>query len=286
MRNAISLRAVSRHRLGEMLRFSLPLLPAAASVWLMNSASTYFLSAYCKRDEVGLYQVGSTIASILALFTMAFTQAWGSFALSMAEKPFAKQLYALVGELFTVLGLFGALMVSAFAPLLLALFTTHAYAASRNVVGILAMNAIILGVPQVISIGFALTKQNGPYAKAVGLGAAVTVPLFLLLIPRFGKEGAALAVLAGNGLVPVYILWVSQRIYPLPYALKRMGLSSALILCAIAADMAMDNAKGSQAYDAFTWGRKVVVTLGLFVALAVVYVRQLPKAFGKQAEFA
>jgi O-antigen/teichoic acid export membrane protein len=269
MRGVISVRAVSGERLRAMLRYSLPLVPSGIAFWLMNSASAYFLNAYCPREEVGFYQVGNTFASIVSLFTLAFVQAWGSFALSIATRSIAKDLYAFVGEVFVVFGLFIAFVVSVAAPTLLGVFATHRYAPARNVVGLLALNAIILAAPQVISIPFALVKKAGPYALAVGVGAAVTVPMFFLLVPRFGKEGAAIAVLLGNGLVPIFVFRSAQRLYPLPYAIGRMALGSALVIAAFLIDIFLD-ARGSP-LASYVVLRKTALVVGVLSCLAIAY---------------
>ena len=51
-------------RLREMLSFATPLVPAALSFWLMNSAGSYFIQHYVDKTEVGLYQLGNSLASV------------------------------------------------------------------------------------------------------------------------------------------------------------------------------------------------------------------------------
>jgi O-antigen/teichoic acid export membrane protein len=281
LREIVSMRAARAARLREMLRFSLPLVPASVLFWLMNSAASYFLNAYCAREEVGLYQIGGSIAGVLAMGTWAFIQAWGAFALSIADRPIAKTIYAVVGELFTVGGLFAALVLSVFAPLVLAIFTTPRYAGARNVVGILAVNVVVLGVPQVITMVFALLKKNGPFAWGVTLGAAVTVPLFFLLVPRFGKEGAAVAVVLGNGLVPLYLFREAQRMYPLPYSFRRMGISVVAIGAALVADLLLD---ARLAHNQTVWPRKIALLAAAGALFAVVYRRTIAELLSRSGD--
>jgi O-antigen/teichoic acid export membrane protein len=266
LRDPILLRHFEWRRLKEMVRFGAPLVPAALSFWVMNSAATYVLNAYCPRSEVGLYQVGATIASGLGLFTTAFNQAWGPFALSIARRDAARTFYASIGEFFTIGGLVLAFFVSACAPLLLRIFATEKYESSRIVVGLLALNVVLLAVPQVITIPLAILKKNGPYARAVGCGAILTVPLLFILVPRFGKTGAALAVLVGNGFVPIYLFIVTQRLYPLPYAGRRLVITVAAALAALGLDMLLDLAS-----IAYPWSRKIVIALILVVILIIAY---------------
>jgi O-antigen/teichoic acid export membrane protein len=69
-----------KSRLKEMLRFSLPMIPAALSFWLLNSTDAYFLLYFKDQTEVGLFSIGASLATGVSLFTGAFQQAWGPCA--------------------------------------------------------------------------------------------------------------------------------------------------------------------------------------------------------------
>lgn len=77
---------MSLQRLKEMLKFSLPLFPASIAYWTINLSGLFFLNKYCDKSEVGLYQIGTSFASAVALITGAFQSAWGPFAYSIYKK--------------------------------------------------------------------------------------------------------------------------------------------------------------------------------------------------------
>ena len=55
-------------RLKAMLRFSVPLIPALVAWWVIHVVDRYFLQAYTTTTQVGLYEIGYSIAAAIAWF--------------------------------------------------------------------------------------------------------------------------------------------------------------------------------------------------------------------------
>ena len=222
-RKWINLRFFSKQRLKEMIKFSAPLVPATIMYWLMNTASVYFIKIYIKDNaEIGLYQVGASVANILSLCTWAFFQAWTPFALSVSKQDNAKRIYSFVFELYCVVGFFIALSLMLTSRDILLIFTNTGYLGAATVLGLLAINVVLVGMPNILAIANNLAKKNMSYAIAIGLGSIVTIILFMILIPAYGKEGAAIAMIAGNFFIPVFLAFRAQRIYYIPYNFLRI----------------------------------------------------------------
>ena len=221
----ISFKHFSGLRLREMIKLSASLVPATVLYWLMNTASVYFLKMHGKDNaEIGLYQVGASVANVLSLATWAFFQAWSPFALSVSKQTNAKDIYRFVFELYCVGGFFIAFSLMLMGRDILTFFTHPDYLGASTVLGLLAINVILLGTPSILAIANNLVKQNTPYAIAISLGSAITVILFLLLIPGYGKEGAAVSMIIGNLAVPLYLVFKTQKLYHVPYNFVRIIL--------------------------------------------------------------
>jgi O-antigen/teichoic acid export membrane protein len=229
-RQWIQLSSFSKQRVREMIRFSAPLVPATILYWLMNTASVYFLKAYVKDNaEIGLYQVGASVANILSLITWAFFQAWTPFALSVTKQENAGRIYSFIFELYCVAGFFIALSLMLTSADILLIFTHSGYLGAATVLGLLAINVVLVGMPNILAIANNLVKKNNSYAVAIAIGSVVTVLLFMVLIPRFGKEGAALSMIAGNLVIPVFLGYKAQKLYYIPYNFLRIALVVALL---------------------------------------------------------
>lgn len=225
-----------KERLRVMLKFALPMIPAAISYWLLNNTDSYFIAYFTKSThEVGLFGIGAMVASGLALFTGAFQQAWGPFAFSIINNPDAKNVYANVFLLYGYfIGLLAALLML-YAPEILMIFTTSDYYDSAWVAGILGYNLLFIGMSYIAIIGTTIVKSTKPYGYAMLYATLFTVLLNVILIPRFGKEGSALATVVAQVMVPVYLFYIGQKVYPIPYKFAHVSLVIITLLIIVVA---------------------------------------------------
>lgn len=210
-------RRFERRLLGAMLRYSLPMVPTALFSWVIALADRFFVARYWNTTEVGLYSIGIAIGAVLTLVTGAFQNAWSAFAFSIKEQPDAPRTYALVLDAYLVGTCFVALGLSVFAPEALRLLTTPDYYPAANVVPWIAIGYVMVGLFQITGIGAMLVRNTRPLFTAFAVAAAVNVVLNFVLIPRYGRLGAAIATLVAQTVLPVYLLYRSQALYPIPY---------------------------------------------------------------------
>jgi O-antigen/teichoic acid export membrane protein len=207
----------SLKRLREMLKYATPLIPTSLAFWVLSSSAVYALQIFRSPAEIGLFQIGSSIAGGVALIVGAFQMAWGPFAFSILNKPEAKDTYSAVLTIYTLVTCSLALLVALFAKEILMVLTTSQYFEAATVAGILAFHAILSGFTYISSIGISIVKKTSPMAVAVMMAALITPVFYFFLIPLLGKEGAALSNLIGYIIVPVILFYKSQKLYKIPY---------------------------------------------------------------------
>lgn len=214
----LSFKYFNKERFRAMFKFALPFIPAALSYWLLNNTDAYFITYFTKSTaEVGLFGIGAMMASVLSLFTGAFQQAWGPFAFSIIDNPDAKKIYSNVFLLYGyIMGLLAALLML-FAPEALMIFTTPEYYDSAWVAGILGYNLVLIGFSYIAIIGISIKKSTAPYGMAMLYATIITIILNIILIPKYGKEGSALATVFAQILVPAYLFYIGQKVYPIRY---------------------------------------------------------------------
>jgi len=204
-------------RLKEMLEYGLPLVPAAIASWVTISSDRFILQMFHDNSEVGLYSVAATIASGVALITGAFRMAWGPFAFSIYREKESIDVYSEVLSLYALFGCLLGTIVSLFSPLLLRVLTTHEYFQAASCIPFLAFSFIIIGSTYIVAIGSGIVKRSKPIAIGIFIGATVNIILNFVLIPRYGKEGAAIATLVSYIGVFAYRYPVSQKDYHIPF---------------------------------------------------------------------
>lgn len=232
MRKTLGITHFRLPRLKEMLKYSAPLVPASISFWLFNSASAYFINHFTSKSQVGLYQIGTSIAAICGLIFWAFLQAWTPLGLSIHKQPGAKAIYSMVFDLYCALGACLVLFIFLFAPEILSVLTTEAYLNAALIAGILSLNIFIANIAQITSIGCAIAKTNIPYLIGVIMGAVTSLIMYFILIPSYGKEGAGISTVSGSIVLVTYVTYRAQKLYNIPYKVKK-NLILLLIMLAL-----------------------------------------------------
>ncbi|MDF1544059.1 MAG: oligosaccharide flippase family protein [bacterium] len=204
-------------RLKEMLRFSLPLVPAGLAIWVRMSSDRFIIQLFQSQSEVGLYTVAFQVASAVALFTTAFGFAYGPFAFSILKEEQAPKVYAKVFDLYAVLGILLVTSLSLFVDLAFQLFTTKDYYAAAVCVPPLAYSFVVYGALTIASLGPSIVKQSGPVAKAILIAAGLSLAFNFSLVPLWGKEAASYSNLIASLSGVIYLFAASQKRYRIEY---------------------------------------------------------------------
>lgn len=174
---------------------------------------------------LGIYGANAKLAVFMVLVIQAFKYAAEPFFFLQAAKSDAKQTYAEVMKYFVILGL----AIFLFVCLYIDIFKYFVgrggsrYHEGLGIVPILLLANLFLGIFYNLSIWYKLKDKTSLGAYVSVLGAGITIGLNMLLIPRFGYAAAAWTKLICYGFMVALSYWMGQKIYPIPYPLKRMG---------------------------------------------------------------
>jgi O-antigen/teichoic acid export membrane protein len=94
------------------------------------------------------------------------------------------------------------------------------------------------------------------------ISAIILVLLNFQLIPALGKEGAALAICISQFIVPIYMFYRSNKVYPIPYKFKVATLITFYLLAVSIAGRLIDT--GNVWYN-------IVIKLGILLSSVVVF---------------
>lgn len=180
----------------ELLAYGKPLILYSTGSWINNAADRYLVLYLCGAAVNGLYGVAYKIPAILMVFQRVFAQAWQMSATKSYKDEDGEAFFSMMyGSYHTFMVIGCAALILLLKPIAHFLFQKDFY------------EAWILVSPLLISVIFgALTgflgsiclahKDARSMGIATGIGAALNVGLNLLLIPRFGAMGAAIATAA------------------------------------------------------------------------------------------
>jgi O-antigen/teichoic acid export membrane protein len=233
--------AFDRALLRRMNRFGLPLVPSGLALWTLNFSDRFFLARLAGQDDVGRYSLGVRIASAMVLLLVAFRTAWPAFAYSIDDDREARRTYAYVLTYLLFLASWLSLALGALAPWIVRLLARdEAFWPGANVVAPLAFGGALWGAYTVVAIGIGRLKRTQFNWVITGSAALVNVALNLVLVPRYGIEGAAAASVSAFALMFAAMAVYAQRLYPVPYQWRRvttvLGVAVALTVAARVVD--------------------------------------------------
>jgi O-antigen/teichoic acid export membrane protein len=229
----------SRSVFESVFRFGSPLVPMNLAMWVLAYSDIYLLRRLLPParalPEVGLYQYAHEICLVLVLPVTSLNLAWPQFLFANYSEPAAPRTFARVHRYFAFFMLVMASLLAIFADWLIAVVGSPDYMGSSVVIPYLAGSLVFYGFSILFSSGLYIAGKTGTLAVVVAASAALNAGLNLVLIPGFGKEGAAAATLMANAVMATAILGFSQRGYRIPFDLRRTagGLAIAFGLIGI-----------------------------------------------------
>lgn len=232
-RRTIGFRSFDRSLLAELLRFSLPLMPANLAVWALNLADRIQLQRLAGTVELGQYAAAARVALALTVVIGAFQTAWAPFAHAVRGEEgdeVARQTYSEIFTYWSMVAGWGLAAVTLLsAPYVVLTFPEQAHDAAR-VVPLLAGGIVLYGAYLIVNLAVTISKRTRLTPLVAGTAAAVTVGLNFWFIPRFGIVGAGITTVIGYGLL-LGLQWLNaQRSYPVTYEWGRVGRVAAVTL--------------------------------------------------------
>ena len=177
----------------ELLAYGRPMIAYSTGSWINNAADRYLVSLIKGVAVNGLYGVAYKIPAILTVFQRIFAQAWQMSATKSYEDDNSCEFFTLMYNAYNTFMIAGCSFLILTVRLLARLMFKKDF-----------YEAWIFVPPLLISVVFgALTgflgsiclahKDSKAMGWATGTGAAVNIILNLLLIPKYGAMGAAIA---------------------------------------------------------------------------------------------
>ena len=227
---------VRRSHAGEwpqLLKFGLPLLPVSLIAWLMSTSDRWLLVELSTAATLGLYALGARFALLINVGTEMFRKAWWPMAMdAMQDGEAGKALFRAIARGYFGVGMMGVVALTAFSPLLVRMFAGPEFRAAYPVVGILALSSILYGFQLIGGAGVWKAKKTWWATIGTAVGAAVSISLSIILIPRFGAIGAAIGTATGMFAINVVSVRAGERLWNVGLP---VGLLLAQLACASAA---------------------------------------------------
>lgn len=272
----------SRTHLRAGLAYGLPLVPHNLAWFANNLLDRFLVNGLLGLQAVGVYSMGYRLASIGMLVGMAVNQAFAPVFIEgvrAVEREEAdgrtdaadslRKRIASMGFLTVIVACLLSQVITATGREVLFVATTRQFSESWRVLAPVGGGVVAWAWYATLSQSIAYsptTVRRLPLITVAAAGANVLANL--LLIRRFGIDGAAWATFISNSLMAVLAFFLGRRLLPLPYAFGRWIAVSLFTALSLALLFAIDRSLDALVLRAAVKGVWLAVSLGATIALS------------------
>ncbi|TCZ66411.1 polysaccharide biosynthesis protein [Flaviaesturariibacter aridisoli] len=255
----------------EIILYSAPLILAGFAGMVNETFDRIMLGWWssaptleAKQGEVGIYNACYKLSILITLFIQAFRMSAEPFFFKQAQGQDPKRIYARVMKFFVLIICFMFLVVALFLDVW-KYFIGQKYWAGLGVVPVLLLANMFLGVYYNLSIWYKLSNKTAAGAWITLIGAALTLVVNYLFIPRFGYYACAWATFLCYGSMMVVSYRWGQQHYRVPYPTKKL-LAYFVITVALYGLQSAFNWIGLPAWANWIFGAALLALFSVFIA--------------------
>jgi len=201
-------------KLLEMLKYGIYFIPTLLIAFVINFSDRYFLRYFTDLETVGLYSLGYKLGMIIFfLMGQSFQQAWGAYAFQYENDKEAPLLYGRIFTIFMFISIYIAFSMALLSKEIVVVIADPRYIDAYKVIPLIAFAAVCYASDNITKIGILITKKTALLPIINFSIATLNVFLNILLIPRYGMLGAAIATAVSFSLLPIISLAISNRFY-------------------------------------------------------------------------
>lgn len=212
----------------EMIKFSIPTLPAQLSGIMLNLGDKPIVKALTNSESVSIYNANYRLGLPMMLFILAFDYAWKPFYLSNYKDPDSKKLFARVLTYITMIAAIVFLGVSFYInqivnlPFLGGKLINPIYWSGLHIVPIILAGYYFNGMYNIFAAGINISKQTKYLSYSIIIAAGYNLISNLIFVRYFGYEAAAWNTLISYLISAISVYIYSQKVYPIEYEWRRI----------------------------------------------------------------
>ena len=208
----------------RMLKYTWPVLVVGLTGMFIQNIDNMLIPFLIKIDgtvQLSIYGSAFKIGILMSLFTQSFRFAFEPYFFKSRDK--GKDAYAKIMEYFVFFGVLIFLGVTIFIDVIYLIIESNYYE-GKIIVPFVLIGFLFFGIYYNLSLWYKLTDKT-KWGSVFGItGMIITVSLNFILLPRIGILGSALALIAGYFVMMLLSYFKGQKVYYVPYNLKRIGL--------------------------------------------------------------
>jgi O-antigen/teichoic acid export membrane protein len=194
-----------RTEVRRWIAYGVPSSLGSIVLWAMIFVDRYLLAALKNAGAVGVYTIGNTLGDKVVMVPMfAFATAAAPLLITEFERNGREKVERLLRSYTRFVFLIGipciAFIAASGSKIVTMISGYHylEYAPAARVAPIVAVGSLIFALAGMANTGLAVARRTSFLIASSTIGLVVNIGANLLLIPRFGIQGAAVATPIGN----------------------------------------------------------------------------------------
>lgn len=216
--------------LKKYLRYSLPLVPAVALYWVVNSSDRYVIVHFLGLNSVGVYSGAYRVAQVLTLLIQpisfvllpAITQMWEKGEEDRARNYMGRSL-----RYYVMLAVPASAGLIAVGPNLLRLLGTAAFIVEKDLLAALVLGIFFVGLYQIVVYVLYLHEKTRLLIVIFFTVATLNLVMNIVLVPIIGILGAALTTCLSYFMQFIIVYRYSRRLFRIPVCISLVFKSMA-----------------------------------------------------------
>ena len=231
----ISWSSISPALVKDMLKYSVPMIPATIFWWITSVSDRYMVTYFAGETINGLYSAAYKIPTLLTLVSTVFMEAWQYSAVNETDttKDCIEEISGFFGSVFShyqSLMFVAASAIIALSQPFIIILCADSYFEAWRYIPFLTVSSIFSGFTAFVGSVYLVKKKSIMTFLTSMSGALINVVLNLLLIPTMEAQGAAIATLVSYFAVFVIRSVNARRYVPFSLSLPRMTVSFLVLI--------------------------------------------------------
>ena len=244
----------------SMLKYCIPLIPTIILWWIINVSDQYIVTYFNGVSVSGIYTAAYKIPNLIAIFATIFINAWQLSAVDEYDSGNKAEFFSNVFKVYSG----GLLVVGAFliagSRIITGIYLGPDYYESWHYEPVLVIATTFSNLVNFYASIYMAEKKSVLSMLTAGTGAVTNIILNLILIPKMGAYGAAVATAVSFVLVFVIRVFNTKKFVNIKIDYVRFLLSFVMMLCSV---YVMQNEVGGE------WG-SFAISLGFTAVIVII----------------
>lgn len=187
---------------GDMIKYSLPLIPNSLSWWMNNSANKYIVNFYFGTAELGLFSAASKVPAILTAVQNIFSQALVLSVIEEYDSDDCNEYYKELYEIYNLIMVISCFMLILFVKVIATLLFSGEFYMAWKYVPFLLIGTIFGAMSGFLGTLYSATKKTKGLFFTTLIGGVSAIVLNIIIIPQIGVMGASISTT-----ISYFIVW-------------------------------------------------------------------------------